>query len=82
MTHSSPPTSAPKEILPSPLAAISLKLVGAITILAALIDFFDPAAAASIWQSGLAASDDYPTGGSGHCATGGHCAAVYGLLDR
>ncbi len=32
-------SSSPKEITPSPLAATSLKLVGAITILAALIDF-------------------------------------------
>lgn len=47
---SSPPTST----LPSPLAAISLKLVGAITILAALIDFvtllFPPEFGNRAWQ--------------------------------
>ena len=47
-------SSPPKEILPSPLAATSLKLVGAITILAALIDFltllFPPQFGNRAWQ--------------------------------
>jgi tellurite resistance protein len=47
-------SSSPKEILPSPLAATSLKLVGAITILAALIDFltllFPPQFGNRAWQ--------------------------------
>lgn len=46
--------SSPKEILPSPLAATSLRLVGAITILAALIDFitllFPPQFGNRAWQ--------------------------------
>ncbi len=46
--------SSPKEIIPSPLAATSLKLVGAITILAALIDFitllFPPQFGNRAWQ--------------------------------
>lgn len=56
---SSPPPKAPsaaysKESIPSPLAATSLKLVGAITILAALIDFltllFPPQFGNRAWQ--------------------------------
>ncbi len=47
-------TSPPKATLPSPLAATSLKLVGAITILAALIDFitllFPPEFGNRAWQ--------------------------------
>jgi hypothetical protein len=47
-------SSSPKEIIPSPLAATSLKLVGAITILAALIDFltllFPPQFGNRAWQ--------------------------------
>ena len=51
MTTTSPNDSV---LIPSPLAAISLKLVGAITILAALIDFitllFPPEFANRAWQ--------------------------------
>jgi len=51
MTTTSPNDSV---IIPSPLAAISLKLVGAITILAALVDFltllFPPDFANRAWQ--------------------------------
>lgn len=47
-------TSPPSPTIPSPLAAISLKLVGAITILAALIDFitllFPPEFGDRAWQ--------------------------------
>lgn len=47
-------TSPPSTTIPSPLAAISLKLVGAITILAALIDFitllFPPEFGDRAWQ--------------------------------
>ncbi len=47
-------TSPPPTTIPSPLAAISLKLVGAITILAALIDFitllFPPEFGDRAWQ--------------------------------
>lgn len=52
---SSPPRPTPKEApIPSPLAATSLKLVGAITIIAALIDFltllFPPEFGNRAWQ--------------------------------
>ncbi len=55
MTPSVPPKAPfPKENIPSPLAATSLKLVGAITILAALIDFltllFPPQFGNRAWQ--------------------------------
>jgi ABC-type multidrug transport system fused ATPase/permease subunit len=47
-------TSSPKEMIPSPLAATSLKLVGGITILASLLDFltllFPPQFGDRAWQ--------------------------------